>query len=106
VLILCVLVFRISCGVCVLVCVLESVLVLRGFDLWSLRRWFLCCICTYGFGVYTTLYTTVVLLTMDAVTSETCRAKNCQGKRILYIQLDLNKTYVTKMCGTTDIKFI
>jgi hypothetical protein len=27
-----------------------------------------------------------------------------QEKRILYIQLDLNKTYVTKMYGTTSIK--
>jgi hypothetical protein len=35
VLILCVLVFRISCGIYVLVCVLESVLVLRGFDVWT-----------------------------------------------------------------------
>jgi hypothetical protein len=29
-----------------------------------------------------------------------------QEKRILYIQLDSNKTYVTKMYGTTNIKSI
>jgi hypothetical protein len=29
-----------------------------------------------------------------------------QEKRILYIQLDWNKTYVTKMYGTTNIKYI
>jgi hypothetical protein len=34
---LCVFVFLISCDIYVLVCVIESVLVLRGFDVWFLR---------------------------------------------------------------------
>jgi hypothetical protein len=50
-LILCVL--KISCGIYVLVCDLASVFVLRGFDVWSLRRYFLCCICVLTvFGVF------------------------------------------------------
>jgi hypothetical protein len=31
-------VLKLSCGIYVMVCVLASVFVLRGFDVWSLRR--------------------------------------------------------------------
>jgi hypothetical protein len=51
------------------------------------------------------LYTTGVLLTKDACDIRNIYSKKLfKEKRILYIQLDLNKIYVTKMYGTTNIK--
>jgi hypothetical protein len=74
------------CGIYVLVCVVASVCVLRGFDVWSLYRLFLCCIlylrflvCLFhatcnGVGTHRHGVTVSFTLTMDAVTSETCWA--------------------------------
>jgi hypothetical protein len=46
-------------------------------------------------------------LEMDACAIQNIYSKKTfQEKRILYIKLDLNKTYVTKMYGTTNIKYI